>query len=112
MMQTEIYLAYIGVPERIDPRLTQPFWRDTARSFQGYTITIGKGGWINDSGVLVEDSVITAQIVTSQPYARIKEWAEKAATVYSQQYIMVVRLGTRGSELVKHPSFQESENAT
>jgi hypothetical protein len=104
-MVNELYIIYIGVPEHLDPRITREFWSSTARQFNGYTRADVTGGWLSPDGRLIEEPAIRAEIITDLPYSVVRDWASRAASLYSQEYVFVVRLGTRGAELVKNPDF-------
>jgi hypothetical protein len=99
-MNSELYIAYIG--GRVSPDIQSTFLRETAELFGGFTLTSSIGGWINpQTSVYSEEPVLRIELLTTRPYATIVDWAREACELFNQDAILIVRLGTRGSELVE-----------
>jgi hypothetical protein len=71
------------------PELKHTALTQVARKFGGYTAVSGRGGWVDDHGVLIEEKSLTVTVYTTKPYSTVQAMARTLATIFNQSSVML-----------------------
>ena len=108
------YRFTVGYGERGDGRLIdvseavrriERIKYHAAQQFGGYTLTRGRGGWVNGHGRLVTEPVATFAIATDDPIGHVRDFAHRAANTLGQASFVFVGPGGEMGIVNAEPGF-------